>query len=321
MKHSLTALLAFVAALGHAQTPSDLPLEQTKKNIKVLQGVPSSQLIPIMTVIANSIGVACTYCHETAWESDAKPTKEAGRRMLKMTRAMNDQHYGGKVIITCNTCHQGHVAVPDVPLVSDAGWNKPRPPSRVEHALLPAEELFARYRRALGPPEAIEKVKNRLSRGVASARSGRGDPRSAGFEIFQELPETVDLKIELPYPPQANREFGSQFFNQLKVRDRYSSAETIGVESIRGRDAYIVRATPKDGSRPELLYFEAASGLLLRRHRESPTIVGPLPEEYDFDDYRTVDGVMVPFFMQWSRADYQVTHLMGEVKQNVEKRP
>src|SRR5687768_18320659 len=35
-----------------------------------------SQLIPIMTVMANSLGVTCAHCHEPAWESDAKPAKE-----------------------------------------------------------------------------------------------------------------------------------------------------------------------------------------------------------------------------------------------------
>jgi hypothetical protein len=74
-----------------------------------------------------------------------------------------------------------------------------------------------------------------------------------------------------------------------------------------------VEATPTDGSLPERLYFDAASGVLLRRHRERATILGVLPEEYDFDDYRSVDGALVPFLVQWSRADYQVTHRLASV--------
>ena len=303
-------------ALLFAMAAADQPVEQTKKNIQVLNGLPTSQLIPVMATMSNSLGVSCAYCHEPAWESDARPPKEAGRRMIRLTRAINEQHFGGTVVVTCNTCHNGRVETPAVPQVADAGWSKPRPPSRVEPTLPTAEELFDRYLRAWG---AAASVNNRLSRGIVTAISGRGDPRSAPFEIFQALPDNVEVRTELSYPPEANREVGSQFFNATRIRDRYSEAKTVGVERVRGRDAYVVQATPKDGGRPERLVFDAGSGALLRRHREAPTAVGPLPEEYDFDDYRTVDGVIVPFVMSWSRGDYQVTHRFAEVRQNVQR--
>jgi len=300
--------------LAAPQASADKPMEETKKNIVVLKGVPTRQLIPIMTVMANSLGVACSYCHEEAWESDAKPAKEAGRRMIRLTRAINDTHYAGRVVVTCNTCHHGSVATADVPLVENAGWNKPKS-AALQPELPDAEELLRKYVAAWG---AAGTVRNRLSRGIATARSGRGDPRSAPFELRQELPDKIDLKLELPYPPEANRELGSQFFNQSKIRERYTTVKTIGVDTIRGRSTWVLEAAPKDGGMPERLYFDALTGVLLRRHRESPTPVGVLPEEYDFDDYRTVDGVLVPFFVQWSRADYQVTHRIAEVKQNIQ---
>jgi hypothetical protein len=286
------------------------------KNVKVLTGIPSSDIIPIMTVMANSLGVTCAYCHEPAWESDAKPAKEAGRRMLRLTRAINDTHYGGKVVVTCNTCHNGHVSPVAVPRVADSGWNKP-PSANIQPALPAAEELFERYVRSWGTAEALAAVKNRLSTGMATGRSGRGDPRSAPFELYQELPERKELKLDLSYPPEADREFIHQFFNYAGIRKRYTQVTTVGTDEVRGRASWVVEAKPDDGGMPERLFFDAATGVLLRRHRERPTIVGTLPEEYDFDDYRTVDGVTVPFVVQWSRADYQVTHRMATVRQNV----
>jgi cytochrome c5 len=308
--------IALLLLAGSLSAQEDPPMEQTKKNIKVLTGVPSSQLIPVMTVMANSLGVTCAYCHETEFASDAKPAKEAGRRMIRLTRAINDTHYGGKVVVTCNTCHNGQVSTAALPRVADAGWNKP-PTVKLQPALPDAEELFARYVRAWGTAEARAAVRNRLGAGVASARSGRGDPRSAPFELYQELPERKELKMELPYPPEADREFIHQFFNYAGIRERYASVATVAADEVRGRAAWVVEATPKDGGMVERLWFDAASGVLLRRHRERPTLVGPLPEEYDFDDYRTVDGVAVPFLLQWSRADYQVTHRFATVKHNV----
>jgi hypothetical protein len=313
MKSALAIL--FLAATAVAQPQGDKPLEETKKNIKVLRGVPSSQLIPIMTIMANSLGVTCSYCHEPEWESDARPEKEAGRRMLRLTRMINDQQYEGRGVVSCNTCHRGHVATVAAPDIADAGWNKPRHESHVDASLPAAEELLAKNLRAWG---SIDGVRNRRSTGIATALSGRGDPRSAAFELFQELPNTVKLTLDLPYPGEANREFTSQFFNAMKLRDRYAAVKTTSVRPIRGRDAYLAEATPKEGPNRETLWFDAATGLLLRREIVTPTIIGPLPQQYDFDDYRSIGGAMVPFFLQWSRGDYQITHRFATVTQNVE---
>ena len=115
----LVVVTSLIATVGSSQTSdADKPLEQTKKSIKVLTGVPTSQLIPIMTVMANSIGVTCNYCHVAGdFASDEKPQKEAGRRMIRLVRTINDAHYGGRAVVTCNTCHRGDVATVDVPSV------------------------------------------------------------------------------------------------------------------------------------------------------------------------------------------------------------
>lgn len=192
--------------------------------------------------------------------------------------------------------------------------------SHVVHpALPPAEELFAAYVRAWGASSDLANKENRLSRGVATGRSGRSDPVSAPFELFQAKGNQIDLKLDLSYPPEADREFLYQFFNELGIRDRYTSVKTIATENLRGRDVYVVEATPEEGGRAERLYFDAARGVLLRRERERPTLVGPLPESYDFDDYRTVDGILVPFLLRWSRGDYEVTHRFAEVRHNAQR--
>ena len=314
MRHLAAVLL--LAGAVQAQKP-DLPLEQTKKNIRVLTGVPSSQLIPIMTVMANSLGVTCNYCHEEARESDAKPAKEATRRMIRLVRSINDGPYEGRTVVTCNTCHRGSITTLPVPSLADAGYQRMAAASTTPVALPAAEELFAKYRDAWGKAEELSKIASRQVRGVATARSGRGDSRSALFEMFQALPKTAEVKLELPYPPEADRELVHQFFNQLAIRDRYKEVKTVALDTVRGRPVYIVEASPTDGTAPERLSFDASRGFLLRRERQTPTLVGPLPESYDFDDYRSVDGVFVPFLLTWSRGDYEVTHRLAEVRHNV----
>src|ERR1044071_4867823 len=40
-------------------------VEQVRKNIQVLKGLPDSQLFPVMNFIGDSLGVHCDYCHVT----------------------------------------------------------------------------------------------------------------------------------------------------------------------------------------------------------------------------------------------------------------
>ncbi|HYI11742.1 MAG TPA: c-type cytochrome [Thermoanaerobaculia bacterium] len=282
-------MIFLLALLLSADPPADPPVETTKKNIKVLHGLPSSQLIPVMAVMSNSLGVACSHCHTEDWSSDEKPPKNVARKMIAMTRSINDANFEGRVRVSCHTCHRGSVRPMSIPLVANAGWNK-TPIVEVERVLPDAKVLFEKA----GPPPTL------LGTGVVSARSGRGDPRSAAFEL---LPE--EIKTELRYPPDAHGGY---------PRDPYASMVTKGVEEIRGRTAYVVEAMLPGAKRTERLYFDAATGVLLRRHRERETIIGVLPEEFDFDDHRTVNGALVPHLVQWSRADYQVTFRFAAVR-------
>ena len=73
-------------------------VEQTRKNIQVLKGLPESQLYPLMNFVAVSLGERCEFCHVSkgkdpktgqtnwVWESDEKPEKLSGRRMMQMVR-------------------------------------------------------------------------------------------------------------------------------------------------------------------------------------------------------------------------------------------
>jgi Photosynthetic reaction centre cytochrome C subunit len=85
--------------------------------IKVLTGLTVPQFDAEMKFIVQALGVSCAYCHvRNNFASDENTHKIAARRMLEMTRAINQQFYPdftpgydesrvGR--ITCYTCHQG----------------------------------------------------------------------------------------------------------------------------------------------------------------------------------------------------------------------
>jgi hypothetical protein len=103
-----------------AQTQSaDKPVEQVRKNIQVLRGLPDSQLFLVMNFVGDSLGVNCDYCHVRGdknpqtgeynwlWEKDDKPMKLVGREQMRMTLELNRTGFKGEPVVTCYTCHRG----------------------------------------------------------------------------------------------------------------------------------------------------------------------------------------------------------------------
>src|SRR4029078_10268793 len=83
-----------------AQSP-EKTVEQVEKNIKVLTGMPQSQLIPVMNFFSASMGRRCNYCHvnnQGQWDyaSDAKPEKAAAREMVKLVMDRSEERRGGR---------------------------------------------------------------------------------------------------------------------------------------------------------------------------------------------------------------------------------
>src|SRR6185503_5421288 len=113
---------------AHTQQ-ADKPIEQTRKNIQVLKGLREAELYRVMNFMAVSVGKECDFCHvfngrdpkngqrNWAWESDEKPEKRAGRRMLQMVLMINGSN---KVdftqnSVTCFTCHRGQTTTVGLP--------------------------------------------------------------------------------------------------------------------------------------------------------------------------------------------------------------
>ena len=262
-----------------------------------------------MAAIAGSLGVTCSHCHGNEWVSDEKPNKAKARQMIEMTRRI-DKEFGGQGLITCNTCHQGRAIPPRVPLVENSGWNKPDSSA----AALPSlDSIIDRYVAAMGGRPALEQVKSRTIAGAVTRMNGRTPPVSGEFEATASLPGSGKVETGFSYPPEAEGEMVLSFIRPLRIRELYPRMEVRSRATVQGKDAVAVTATTTRGA-VHMLFFDGASGLLLRRYSERPTPIGPLPEEFDFADYREVNGVQVPHVITWSRADYRVTFAVRSVR-------
>jgi len=81
------------------------------------------------------------------------------------------------------------------------------------------------------------------------------------------------------------------------VKARPSGLQVVGLASVGGRDAYV--ATAKiSSSQTVAMYFDVVTGLLRRELTTTETVLLPLEEQIDYDDYRNVNGVQLPFQMQ-----------------------
>ena len=72
-----------------------------------------------------------------------------------------------------------------------------------------------------------------------------------------------------------------------------------------------------DGARVKL-YFDKASGLLVRQTRYSPTAVGTVAARVDYSDYRALPGlgVKIPFSWQVTWVDGRSTINLTAVQPN-----
>ena len=185
-----------VLLLLQATPPADPPVETTKKNIKVLTGLPTSQLIPVMAFMANSLGVTCFHCHGASWDSDEKPAKQMARKMIAMQRAINTEQFAGKLTVTCNTCHRGHVRPVPTPDIANAGWNAKT--SEVVASVSP-EEGLSRFPHAAG-------VTRRVVRGTVERYNGRDEPKREPFTLTFDG-DKISYDTALSHPPEATRAF------------------------------------------------------------------------------------------------------------------
>ncbi len=324
-------------------------VEQAQKNIKVLTGLPESQLLPVMNFISTSLGVKCDHCHvnkNNNWDfpSDEKPEKQTAREMIKMVQSINKTTFRANITVGCYTCHRGHTSpmgIPQLPV--------PEPTPRVENATpgaaakeaLPTiDQILAKYAGALGGSVAIDKLKSRSMKGTWLTSNGI----TLGYKVCQSAPDKIYTVLNTPHQGAFESGFngaigweksargvrdlkGEQLaylrrypdlFKDIKLKEQFARMDVARRDQIDGRDVYVVRASTADNWR-EQLFFDAQTGLLVRRISYLPTMVGVIPEEIDFEDYRDVDGMKLPFTIRISAIDpfFSSTRKFTEIKLNV----
>jgi len=86
---------------------------------------------------------------------------------------------------------------------------------------------------------------------------------------------------------------------------------------INDKDVEVVQGTGDGGRTPVNLYFDSKSGLLVRQVRYTDTKVGLSATQIDYEDYRDVAGVKMPYKWTVSWLDGQTVYTATQVQSNV----
>ena len=327
------------------------PAETVFKNIQVLKGIPSDQIVPTMRVITAALGVRCNFCHvEGHFEEDAKAPKEVARSMMRMMSAINQNHFEGTREVTCYSCHRGATKPVTMPPVDNesngnqSARNKlsPETGGRPEHEMLygdlpTADQLIDKFVQALGGASALLKIKTRVETGSEETEGksvrvrieDKGPDKQLIVEqaVVGDMVTTLNGNIEwvsVPGHPvrglngsevdAARVDADVQF--ALHVSQIFPELRVEYPEKIDDGDAYVVFGIRK-GLPPWKFFFDTESGLLMRVVRYSDSPLGLDPTEIDYADYREVDGVKIPFSWTIKRSWSKAIMRIEEIKQNV----
>jgi photosynthetic reaction center cytochrome c subunit len=311
--------------------------DEVFRNIQVLKGLPASELQAIMALFTGSLGVRCNHCHVVnQFDKDDKPAKQTARMMIQMVFDLNKGKLSGKEAITCYMCHRGQTKPARVLGLGQNLWQSPPPGAKTEAKLPSVDEVIDRYEQAIGGKAALAKIKSRVLKGSRVGADGVLVPE----EVYQKTPNK--LLVITSYPnivfrsgfngatgwaksSSGDSQMGSEQLAELvrdaesygntRLRELYSQMRVEGRTTIGDREAFMISATTRGGL-TERLYFDAETGLLVRRYKESKTALGQFPTQTEYEDYKEVDGVKLPFNIRWSMPGRSWGRRIAEVKQN-----
>ena len=332
-----------------------LMAEDVFKNVQVLKGIPVNQFMETMGFFSAALGYNCTNCHGDEvlgnWEKYAVdiPLKRTARGMIQVVNTINKDLFGGREAVTCYTCHRGSPSPKVVPSLLEQYSEPPADdPNEVEiHRRAPAapaaDAILNGYIQALGGDERLAALTSFVGKGsyegfdtyhgkvplevyanatgqrtvIAYTQNGDSVTAYDGHNAWIVGPDKPVSVLQLV--PGGDLD-GIQLDSDLAFPGRLKQALTdwrtgFPTNIINDRSVQVVQAMA-GGSRVKL-FFDKETALLTRVVRYSKTVVGAVPIQIDYSDYREVAGVKMPFQWRLTWTDGQSTYKLDEVQPNV----
>jgi hypothetical protein len=339
-----------------ANDTSGKPLlaEQVHSDIQVLKGIPEDEFMDTMGFFAASLSMNCTDCHVDAslthWADFATPTLKmiTARKMVTMVRAINKDYFSGARLVTCYTCHRDTPGPPEVTpsLVLQYANPVELEPEHINRQAadqpLP-DKIFTDYIAAIGGQAAVDGLKSYTAAGTYEGFDT--EHARVPFELYVEngakrtavihslsgiTTQTFDGKnawissVTKPIPLMAltggdlsGAKADAIVALPSQIKGSMTNWRTGNDFTINDNDVYVVQGLLPDKS-PVKLYFDEKTHLLVRQVRYTNTAVGSTPAQVDYSDFRDVNGVKMPFHLEFTWTDGQSTILLNDIKGNAE---
>ena len=345
------------AASAYSQQKPQLS-EDVFKNIQVLRGIPVKEFMDTMGFFSASLSLNCTDCHGDAsasnWANYATdtPLKNTARRMTIMVNGINKANFAGTPSVTCYTCHRGNQRPKVIPSI-EAQYGEPPADDPDEIEALPtvrpaatAEQILDKYIEAIGGAAAVSRLTSFTARGTYEGFDS--DFEKVPVDLYAKAPDQRAIMVHMKSgdvtttydgrdgwvaeptdlaPVPLVQLVGSQLSGahlnaQLAFPAQIKQALTnwrvnFPPVNIADKPVQVVQGSMPDGTRVKL-YFDKASGLLVRQTLFSPTMVGTVAARVDYSDYRALPGVgmKVPYALQITWVDGRSTIKLESIQPN-----
>ena len=349
---AIVCLLGVVSAARQAgPAPAPQMSEEFFTNIQVLKGIPVDELMDTMGMFSASLGYDCVSCHSPEIYTKraeafgiATPAIQRARQMIVMMNTINRTFFGGEPRMSCFTCHRGQDQPGNIPSLelqyADAFFD----PSAMEvfpDTRTTVDAVFDTYLEALGGAERLAGLTSFVATGTYGGFNTGGD--MLPVEIFATGPDrraqvvhtlegdaikTYDGReswVSEGWRPMRLMPFtgGNLAGARLEalvsfpagLREAFAEWQ-VSLTSIGDRQVRILQGTNPEEP-PVNFYFDDA-GLLTRIVRWNDTAVGTVPLQVDYEDYREVAGVQMPFRTVMTWTDGRSTFELKEIQPNVD---
>jgi hypothetical protein len=328
--------------------------EEVFKNIQILKGIPVDRLMGTMGFFSASLGLNCTDCHVAEsggdWGryADDTPLKQMARTMMVMVNTINKMNFGGRQVVTCNTCHRG-VNRPNVMPSLALLYSSPPPPEpgdpfRQAEGQPPADQILDAYLAAIGAPDRLAAFTSFTASGTYM---GYDEVEKSPVEFFAnaqgqrttivhgpsgDTTTTLDGRSAWIAGPPAERpvpvlaltgqeldgvKLEAMVFFPARIKQTLTNWRVGFPTEIDGREVKVVQGTTMSGGTATLC-FDDTTSLLARLVRFDESPVGRLVTQVDYSDYRDIAGVKIPF--RWTvtwldgRSRYELTAVQPNVR-------
>ena len=287
---------------------------------------------------------------------DTTEKKKTARRMVGMMQGINKSFFAGRQVVTCFSCHRGGdhpKTTPDLGAIygappedelDDAVAAAKDQPGKDQPSV---DAILEKYIAALGGRQKVTALASIVATGTSSGYGPESGQR--GYELYAKSPNqqtqiihtndgdstiTTDGRsawISAPLKPLPVTEYSGGELDGARVDAALHFPATIkqalenlhvgAPQIINDKRVEVLQGTIGKQTLGKqtlvTLYFDPETGLLVRMRRYAASVVGRVPTQYDYSDYRAVDGIKVPFKWSMMWLDGRESVELNEVKLNV----